>query len=88
MKRTKIEIVIYVILGLILAAFVFFAITSAFNLRFIVQLQRNVIANTSWKTFDVFVVSEWGMVATTAVLVILLVVFDERVYRKKLRESK
>lgn len=87
MKRKKIEVVIYVVLTLLLGVFVFFAVSSALEVNFAMALQKSVAANTAWKTFDIFAVAEWGMVITTAILVILLVIFDERVYRRRLRNK-
>ena len=87
MKGKKIEVVVYVILCLILAVFIFFAIASAFDVSFIGQLQRYVVKNTSWSTFDIYTISEWGMIITTVVLVALLVIFDERIYRKSLKNQ-
>lgn len=88
MKKVKIlPIVLYSLLGLVLVAFIVFAFGSAYRVSFAVTFERNIIRQLSWPNFDLFSVSMWGSVITCAVMVILLVFFDEREYHRYLRDK-
>ncbi len=86
MKNKVLAIIIYGILGLILAAFIFFTLSSAFSAPFIVELQREIIKSTTLTTIDIDKVSQWGMIISAVILVALLVIFDERDYRKEINK--
>ncbi len=87
MTKKLLAIIGYSFLGLLLAVFIFFAISSSVNAPFILALQRDIVKSTSLTSLDIFSVAQWGIGITTVVLVGLLVFFDERLYRKGLKNK-
>lgn len=87
MKNKWLKIVLYCLLALVLAFFIFFTFASAFDAQFVVELQKEIVKSTSLVTFDVLSFAEWGAIITTIILVALLTIFDEIGYRKELNSK-
>lgn len=87
MNKKLLEYVVYGLLGSLMLVFAIYGLGIGFSTEWAVSFERNIVRSLSLSDFDLFLVSQLGLIITGAVLIGIMVYLDERGIRQGLRKK-
>jgi uncharacterized membrane protein YidH (DUF202 family) len=82
MNKKLLEYGVYGLLGVIMIVFAIYGLGIGFAAEFATSLEREIVRSFSLADFDLFLISQIGLIVTGAALIGLLVYLDEKSFRK------
>jgi hypothetical protein len=87
MNKKTLEYGVYAILGLVMLVFAIYGLGIGLGANFALDLEREIVRSLSLADFDLFLISQLGLIISGAALIGFLVYLDEKSYRKNLRKN-
>jgi hypothetical protein len=87
MNKKTLEYGVYALLGLVMLVFAIYGLGIGLGASFALDLEREIVRSFSLADFDLFLISQAGLITSGAALIGVLVYLDEKSYRKQVRKN-